>query len=197
MDTQTNFYNFNFERLEGLLAHSIMESERLHKETELKFRETDMQIKEINESIGGLRNSWGDFLEGLAKPGIIKLFTDLGIEIHNSYPNYVEYRNKQKFYEIDLLLFNDSYIVAVEIKSKLTKKHITKHLAQLKKLQEQPPQIINVRGKQFIDAIAAISIEPEVVKYVIKCGFYVLVQKNNLLEVVNEPNFKPKVWQMD
>jgi len=169
----------------------------MFQETDKKFRETDKKIKEVTESIGGLRNSWGEFLEGLAKPGLLQLFTDLGIEIHHSFPNFEEYRDKQKYYEIDLLLFNDKYVIAVEIKSVLTKNHIKQHVERLKKIQEQPPSVFNMKGKILIGAIAAISIETEVVKYAIKSGFYVMVQKSNLLEIVNPPNFHPKEWKME
>jgi len=170
--------------------------EKLEAERIARNEERIKSRKEFNENLGGLTNSWGDFLEGLAKPGILELFNNMGIEIHNALPRVKEYKDKLKYYEIDLLLFNDIYVVAVEIKSILTKNHINQHLARINKIQTYPPKILNLKGKKIIAAIAAISIEDEVINYAIKNGFYVMVQKSNLIEIVNRQEFTPKQFEI-
>jgi len=179
-------HNFTPQEINNLMADLI-----------LSQRETDRKIKEVNQRIGGLGNSWGDFLEGLAKPGLLEYFSDKGIEVHNIFSNVKEFRDNKKYYEIDLLLFNNKYVIAVEIKSKLTTENVERHIEQMKRIQEQPPHVFNLQGKTLIGAIAAISAEPDVIEFAIQSGFFILVQKSNLIEAINQPDFRPKEWKLD
>jgi len=170
------------------------ETERILKESILELRD---EINKTNKRMGGLGNSWGSFLEGMAKPGLLEYFTNKGIEVHYCFSNVKEYRDVKLFYEIDLLLFNDIYVIAVEVKSKLLDEHINNHVERLRRLQEQPPKVFNLHGKIVIGAIATISAEPTDVEKAIQSGFFVLVQKSNIMVAINPPDFKPKEWLLE
>ncbi len=186
---------------ERVIKESSQETDRRFRETERfineKFAETARVVEETNKSFGRLGNSWGDFLEGLAKPGLLEYFSKIGIEVHNVFSNVKEERMKVRIYEIDLLMFNEKYVIAVEVKSKLTKERVDEHLTRLKKIIEYPPLIFNIKGKMLIGAIAAVSSEPEVDEYAIRNGLYLMVQKSNLIEIVNPPDFRPAEWKIE
>ena len=153
-------------------------------------------IDKVKKMVGGLGNSWGDFLKGLIEPGIYDIFDKRGIEIHNKYSNVKEFVNDKTLYEIDLLLFNDKYVLIVEMKSKLLLEHIEQHKERLKKIQQQPPHDFNLKNKTAIGVVAGISVEPKVIEFAQQNGFYVMVQKSNLVEIVNTPQFSPREWQL-
>jgi len=183
-----------FQETDKRLHEKFQETERLIKESILAI---DLEVQKANARIGGLGNSWGDFLEGMAKPGLLEYFTNRGIKVHYAFTNVKEYREEKLYYEIDLLLFNDLYVIAVEVKSKLKEAYITKHLERIKKLQEQPPKVFNLNGKIIIGAIAAISAEPNDIETAIENGFYVLLQKSNIMEAINPPDFTPREWKIE
>ncbi len=190
-----------FQETKELLKQSSQEADRRFKETERIIKEssleTDRIIKETNIKVGDLGNRWGDFLEGLAKPGLLAHFSKIGIDVHNIYSNVKEYRENKKFYEIDLLLFNAKYVIAVEVKSKLTKERVEEHLDRIKRILIQPPHDFKIEGKTLIGAIAAVSTEPEVIEFAIENGLYIIVQKSNLIEIVNPPDFRPAEWLLN
>jgi len=166
-------------------------------ETERRIQELERTIDKTNKRIGGLGNSWGDFLEGLAKPGLLDYFSKKGIEVHNTHSNYKEYRDEKTIYEVDLLLFNEKYVIAVEVKSKLQKEFVEEHIDRLHKMIEQPPRLFNLKGKTLIGAIAAVSTEPDVIEFAIQSGLYLMVQRSNLIEIVNPPDFQPQEFLLE
>jgi len=182
------------------MKQKALETERRFQETERllneKFAETARIMNETNRKFGGLGNSWGEFLEGLAKPGLLAYFSEIGINVHRCYTNVYEDRDNKRFYEIDLLLFNEKYVIAVEVKSKLTKDRVTEHLNRLQKILQQPPHDFKIQGKTLIGAIAAVATDPDAVEFAIESGLYIMVQKSNLIEMVNPPDFRPAEWQI-
>jgi hypothetical protein len=62
------------------------ETDRKFQETDRKFQEmnkkTNRKIQEVNLAIGRLGNRLGEFVEGLVKPAVVRLFRERGIEVH-------------------------------------------------------------------------------------------------------------------
>jgi len=189
-----------FQETERLMKESSKETDRKFQETERLMKEsslkTEKTIERLSSMVGGIGNNWGDFLEGLAKPGLLAHFSEIGIEVHNSFSNIKEYKDGKPLYEIDLLLFNQKYVIAVEVKSKLTKEKVEEHTTRIKKIVEQPPSAFNFKNKTLIGAIAAVSTEADVIEFAVESGFFLMVQKSNLIEIVNPAGFKPKEWEM-
>ena len=66
------------------LFREVAESQ---KDTDRRMKETDRQIKQLSKQIGELGNRLGDFVEGLVKPAVVRLFQARGIDIHEVYPD--------------------------------------------------------------------------------------------------------------
>ena len=130
----------------------------------------------IGKKIAGLTDSWSDFVEGIVRPNLIELFAERGIFFENIYPNIMEKRNNQSFYEIDLFVTNSKYALAVEVKTKLTTDGVKKHLERLAKIQEQPPKDFRkgLEGKFLLGAVAGMKVVQNAKEYAQKNGLFVL-----------------------
>jgi len=167
-----------------LITIERAERDKSNKEYDVRF---EKERKEYLHILKKLEGNWTTFTESLIKPGIIELFLGYGIELHNIYTNVIFYtENNEPYYEIDLLLTNNQYIVLVEIKTKLSSHDIQEHLQRIEKVQNYPHRDFNWKNKSIIGCVAGITADDSAVKFAIRSGLFVLVQKGHLVEVVND-----------
>ena len=174
---------------------------KLFQETDRKFqemreemremsKETDKKIKEVTTSIGRLGNKLGDFIEEMVYPAAVRLFKERGIDVHEVYRN-VSYTGEREGIEIDLLVVNNTDIIAIECKSTLSIDDVNEHLERLEKLKRLLPIY---RDKQVMGAVTAMIIPGNVAQYAYKKGLFVIGQTGEQLVVRNDEKFKAKVW---
>ena len=125
------------------------------------------------------------------------MFHDKGFIVQTIYPQVEGIRNNNIYYSIDWLLVNSAYVVVVEVKSKLKKKHIDEHLVRMRRIQEVQPQNFNLTETTLIGAIAGMVIEDGAEAYAIENGFYILKQSGNMVEISNPDNFRPAEWKIE
>ncbi|MEI6141241.1 MAG: hypothetical protein WCP85_18370 [Mariniphaga sp.] len=175
-----------------LESDKSMEKSRMEFEKSLKKSRAD-----FDKRLGEIAGTLGKFVEEMVRPKILELFSERGIEIHTTFQNVVGLIGKERYYEIDLLLINKDIAVAVEIKSKLSKDDVDEHLERLGKIQKIQPERINFSGVKLYGAVAGMIIENQADRYAYKNGLYVLRQKGNLVEIVNDEKFVPKEWKVE
>jgi len=159
-------------------------------ETDRKFQETDRKIKTVTATVGDLGNRLGEFVEGLVRPAVVRLFRERGIEVHEVYPD-VEVDRHDEGLEIDLLVVNDTEAVLVEVKSKLTHADVNEHLERLGKFKRLMPRYAQVRA---LGAVAAMVVPREVGRYAYRQGLFVLAQSGDSVVILNDVKFQPKMW---
>ena len=160
------------------------------KETDKKFKETDLKIKEMSQSIGKLGNRLGDFIEDALRPAVVRLFQERGIDVHEVHQNIKSNRGNEGL-EIDLLVVNNTEIVAVECKSNLSVDDVNEHLERLSKLKRLLPSYAD---KQVLGAVASMAIADNVAQYAYRKGLYLIGQSGEHLEIRNAKDFVAKVW---
>jgi hypothetical protein len=163
------------------------ENERFFK---AQRQETDRRFKQVNDQLGKLGNRLGEFVEGLVKPAVVRLFRERGIEVHEVYPE-VEVNRADGGIEIDLLVVNDTEAVLVEVKSKLKDSDVNDHLERLAKFKRLLPRYADVRA---MGAVAAMVIPESVARYAERQGFFVLAQSGDDVVILNPATFQPKAW---
>lgn len=178
------------ERLSQENQRLSQETQRLSQETERKFQETDRRIKEISINIGRLGNRLGDFIEEAVRPAAVRLFRERGIEVHEVHQNVTSQRGDEGI-EVDLMVVNDSDVVAVECKSILSQQDVDDHLTRLAKLKTLLPTYAN---KNVMGAVAAMVVPDNVARYAYGKGLFVIGQSGDVLEIRNDEKFKPAVW---
>ncbi len=159
--------------------------------------EREKSRKEFDKKLGELAGTWGKFVAEMVKPRIIKMFGEKGVKIETALQSVVGFKNGQKYYEIDLLLINTNIVVAVEIKSTLTVDDVIEHLERLDKIKEIAPKRIDLKGVTILGAVAGMIVENNADKFAYKKGLYVLRQKGNIVEIVNDEKFVPKEWKVE
>jgi len=166
------------------------ETDLKFKETDLKFKETDRKIKEVTTSIGRLGNKLGDFVEEMVRPAAVRLFRERGIDVHEVHRN-VEAQRDGDAIEVDLLVVNDTDVVAIECKSTLGEDDVNRHLERLAKLKKLLP---SYAGKRVMGAVTGMVLPDNVAQYAYRQGLYVIAQTGDHLAVRNDGRFQPKVW---
>jgi hypothetical protein len=176
-----------FQETERILKEQSLETERILKEQSQK---TDRQIKQVNEQIGKLGNRLGEFVEYQVRPCAVELFRQRGIDVHELQSD-VCVKRVEGGLEIDLLVVNETEVVLVEVKSKLTQRDVDEHLQRLNKFKRLMPRYQNMKA---FGAVAAMVVSEEVANYAYSKGLFVLTQSGDDMTITNSPEFKPQIW---
>lgn len=172
------------------VAQSQKETDRKFQETDKKFQETDKKIKAVTTNIGRLGNRLGDFIEDAVRPAAVRLFQERGIDVHEVHQNVSSQRGGEGI-EIDLLVVNDTEVVAVECKSLLSQADVDDHLQRLTQVKRLLPAYQEAR---IMGAVAALSIPDNVAQYAYRQGLFVIGQTGDHLAIRNDAAFVPGVW---
>jgi len=176
------------------LAESRAENERRlaesGAETDRRMRETDRELAEVSHQLGGLGNRLGEFVEGVVRPGLVRLFRERGIDVRRTLRDVSGDKNGIAL-QIDLLVVNDTDAVAVEVKSKLTDRDVDDHLERIGKFKILFPEFAS---KRLLGAIAAMVVPDDAVRYAERCGFYVIGQRGDDAAFLNSEGFEPRAW---
>lgn len=168
----------------------FQETDRQIKETDRQLKETDRKVKEVTASVGRLSNRLGDFIEEAAKPAAVRLFRERGIEVHEVHCSVVSKRGNEGL-EVDVMVVNDTDLVAVECKSKLSLDDVREHVERLAKLKRLIPAYAD---KRVMGALAAMVIPDNVAEFAFRQGLFVIGQSGDHLEIRNGAEFEAAVW---
>ncbi|MDR1893239.1 MAG: DUF3782 domain-containing protein, partial [Spirochaetales bacterium] len=113
-------------------ARQMKETDRQMKETARQMKETDRKMEETSRQLGKLGNRFGELAEHLVAPSIMEKFNALGYHFEEIIQDY----QMGKFAEVDILLENDSFSVAIEVKSKPRPEDVDEHLERLEIIRQ-------------------------------------------------------------
>jgi len=170
------------------------EEDREHlKETERIMKEDSRRLKEeLNIKIGALTNLFGDLTEAMVAPKICDKFNEFGFNFLRANPNpRFNDRANDICFEVDIMLENSDKAMLIEVKTKLTKERIYKHILRLKKMRKYA----NLHGDKriFLGAVAGIVVTDDVKKYAISKGFYFIEYAGETF-YITPPKDNPKEW---
>lgn len=176
-------------RIEERFRETDARIEERFRETDARidkyFRETSTQIRKLE---GLFTTQWGRLLEALVKPAALKLFQQRGLAVHRIHERS-EARLNGDTKEIDLILTNDTELVAIEVKTTLTVADINEFLQDLADFTTYFPVYRNFR---IYGAVAAINIAENADRYAYKQGLFVLtLTGDDLVEIRNDARFRP------
>jgi hypothetical protein len=183
-----------FQETDRQMKETERQMKEMRGEADRRMKETDRQMKETDRRIGELGNRFGELAEHLVAPGIAKRFNDLGYHFEAASPGgYKIFDEKGKTKtEIDILLENSKYIIAVEIKTRVQEKDIEHHIRRLEILKEH--RLKNNDKRLIRGALAAAVFGNVEKKAVIEAGFYVLEQSGDTMKIDIPCDFVPREW---
>ena len=175
-------------------SEQIKETDRQMKETDRQMKETDKRLNKVTKNLGGLNNSMGDLIATLIAARLWEKFSAFPYDLKRGYQSVYIYNEKHEdITDIDILLSNTEWVMAVEVKNKFKKDDITDHLIRMQRIQKYPPA--EVKGKKLLGAIAGGIVPPDVRNTAYQCGFFVIELKGESASLVPPPEgFSPKIW---
>jgi hypothetical protein len=196
-DTMPNYEKPTYDKVWEMFLETrkhFEETDRRFKETDERFKETERFIKEIGKKTGALDHRFGELAEHLVAPGIAEKFNALGYRFDSISPGGKKITDEKgkTLAEVDLLLENGDYIVAVEVKARPRQDDITEHVERLEILRRHYNKHHDLR--KIRGAIAG-AIFPGALKTVArKAGLYVIEQSGDTVKIETPENFKPRDW---
>jgi len=210
MTVQETEYGFQeirdgFRELQKLFQQSHAEFQASRTESERRFQASQAELEhgfresraameklsaETDKKIGALTGKWSKFVEGLVAPAVERLFTERGIVVDKVAQRVKTHRNGETM-EIDILALDGEYAVLIEIKSTLSVQDVKDHLAQLQRFTTFFPEY---QGRKIIGAVAGIDIEKGADRFAYQSGLFVIAQRGDTVEFLNDDKFRPNVW---
>ncbi|MDR0557688.1 MAG: hypothetical protein LBG43_07485 [Treponema sp.] len=171
----------------------MQEIDRQMQETDRRMQETDRQMKETDRKIGDLTGRWGEVVERLMSPKLLKKFQALNFVFTRDSRNVkILDHNQRRLAEVDALLENGEYAMAVEVKTRLTTEDVNDHLKRMGILR----RVADERGdrQKYLGAVAGAVVDDNVVAYALKSGFYVIVPSGETVDIEAPEAANLRMW---
>jgi hypothetical protein len=166
------------------------EADRTMEEFKLGIAKLEKTVERTSKAVDSLTTRWGRFVEELVEPAVIKLFQAKGIDVKEVYP-----RARSKRYatpmEIDILAVDETELVLVECKSRLSKDDVDEFL---EKLPQFKLAFSHYKNYQVYGAVAGIEINEGIDRYAYKKGLFVIKPSGDTVAIINDESFKPSSW---
>ena len=169
--------------IENLLAESKLESDRSM--TELK-----RTVERTSKAVDSLTTRWGRFVEELVEPAVLRLFQEKGINIKEVYPR-ARVKRQGIAMEIDILAVDDTDLVMVECKSRLSQDDVDEFIEKLTRFKIAFPHYQNYRA---YGAVAGMEINEGIDRYAYKKGLFVIKPSGDTVAIINDADFQPNTW---
>ena len=167
------------------------EKERRKEEKE-RAKRAEKEMADLRKEFGRIGIAQGDQIEAMFTNLWLK-FNALGFHFEEEAPNVKFLENNQIIAEVDYLLQNKEYVLAVEVKAKLTKTDIDRHIKRLTTIKQYRSKRGDTRN--IIGAVAGAVVAKNTVEYAQKKGLYVLVQNGDAVSIANpHEGFIVKKW---
>lgn len=179
-----------FEKVWLLFQETDRKFQEMKADTDAELRETARVAREVSKKVGDLGNKLGEFVEGMVRPGLVRLFNERGIPIEQTAQRLEAVRDGQKM-EVDLVGVNGDDVIVIEVKSTLGVKDVKEHLHRLEQFRTFFPQYAD---KQLIGAVAGMVIAKGADRFAYRQSLFVIAQTGETIRLLNDEQFQPKRW---
>jgi predicted AAA+ superfamily ATPase len=172
----------------------FQETDRKFQATDKKFQETEKLVKELSKNVGGVNRSIGDLIETLVAARLWEKFAGFHYNLRRAYRRVPIYDEKDKLKtDIDILLSNTKWCMAVEVKREADRGDVERHLERMELIRKYPPA--EVEDKKMLGAIAGGLVDPDARDFARECGFFVLELKGEAVVLLDTPKgFAAREW---
>jgi hypothetical protein len=172
-------------------ARQLQESRAEH---DRRFKEIERSIDRVGKQIGDVHNKFGKMAEHMVAPSIARRFNELGFHFDAIATAGQQILDEQGriLTEIDLLLENGNYPIAVEVKVEPKEADVSHHLKRLEILRARMDRKGDKR--KIRGAIAGAIYDQAVKEAVLAAGMYVVAQSGDTMKIEMPENFKPRDW---
>ena len=185
-----NLFRASQEEFDRRLAVQEQKEAEAKAERDRTMAELKRTVERTSRAVDSLTSRWGRFVEELVEPSVLELFEAKGIDVKEIYPR-ARVKRQGIAMEIDILAVDETDLVLVECKSRLSEDDVDEFLEKLSRFKEAFPHYNNY---QAYGAIAGIEINEGIDRYAYRQGLFVIKPAGNTVKIVNNDNFQPKIW---
>ena len=178
------------EENDRLLAESKAEAERREALAAVSLAKLERTVERTSKAVEALTTRWGRFVEELVEPAVLRLFQEKGIDVKEVYPR-ARTKRQGAAMEIDILAIDDTELVLVECKSRLSKDDVDEFLEKLSRFKISFP---HYKDYQAYGAVAGIEINEGIDRYAYQKGLFVIKPSGEVVAIANDQDFKPVTW---
>ncbi|WP_430015074.1 DUF3782 domain-containing protein [Microcystis protocystis FBCC-A270] len=171
-------------------AEAKLESDRRAAEADRSMAELKRTVERTSKAVDSLTTRWGRFVEELVEPAVLRLFQEKGIDIKEVYPR-ARVKRQGIAMEIDILAVDDTDLVVVECKSRLSQDDVDEFIEKLTRFKIAFPHYQNYRA---YGAVAGIEINEGIDRYAYKKGLFVIKPSGDTVAIINDADFQPNTW---
>ena len=135
-------------------------------------------------------SQWGKLVESLVEGDLVNILNRHGIKINDT-TTRLKGRQGKKHYEFDIIAHNGDEVVVVEVETTLRPDNV-KHFEQQLARFRQWVQLY--REKKVYGAVAFLLAEGQAEVMAQKRGLLVIRATGDSAALVNEDDFRPKIW---
>jgi hypothetical protein len=173
----------------------MQEDRRNSKEEMSKFQE-DMRLdrRELNKKLGEIANKQGRMAEDLVAPSICRILLEiLGLPLSYECNQSERVRRRHskirgRRREFDVVAEYGDYVLVVETKSTPKPENIPELLAMTREFRDYFPEY---KDRKLIAGLAMLYADKSLIRYASSQGILILAVGDELMDVMNEPGFKP------
>jgi hypothetical protein len=180
------------------MKENAEKQEKRQKETERQMKESserlDRQIQETNKQLGKLGGRFGEMIESMVVPNLIKNFRKLGFVFEKAYKDAeIKDETNNIFAEIDITLENGDKVMIVEVKSKPKTEDVTEHIDRMEKVRRHGD--LHGDKRIYFGAVAGMVFSDNVKTFAMKNGFYVIEPSGETFIITApEGEYSPREW---
>jgi len=154
-------------------AERKAEADRRKQELDEVIRKMSERVDRVSANLGRLGGRLGDVIELVLIPGICPAMNKHGHDFDRIAPNMALRKNGKDYVQADLLLYNTTEVMAVEIKTRLDAEDVEEHIKRLRKLRAIEDKL-DITGRTLYGAVAGIVIDEQARKNALQAGLYVI-----------------------
>ena len=182
--------------IEVRASNDRMEEDTARLKEDLRASQDRMERdhRDLNKQLGEIANKQGRMTEDLVAPSICRILQ----EVVDCPPNLgcgllvrarrINPNNRSMTKEFDVIAECGDYVLVNETKSNLSHTDIDKLMYTIKDVREYFPEYTD---RKIIGSLATLYADKSLVKFASRKGIMILAVGNELMDVMNEPGFKP------
>ena len=170
------------------LAEEHKKTEAAQQKTEAAQQKTEASIRELHKNLGGIGVTLGGMAEDLFRRNVAGILEQRGIRLDS-----LEHNLKMPDAEFDLVGFNGSQVILIEVKSRLQVQDIDALIS--KQIPAFRRYFNDYKDHKLMGGLASLAIDEKLEKQVEKAGLFLFTQtKEGGASIANGPGFHPKFY---
>ena len=153
--------------------------------------------RDLNKQLGEIANKQGRMTEDLVAPSICRILREV-VDCPPEFvcgslvrPRRTHPQDRSRLKEFDVIADCGDYVLVNETKSNLGPEDIGKLMDTIEEVREYFPEF---RDRKIIGSLATLYAEESLIKFASRKGVLILSVGDELMDVKNEPGFKPTIF---